>query len=69
MIYNRFNPVRKHRELMRAAESEDLDMDGVRSILKELINATLPIDEHERKVVEEIEKLEKFMPLFKSEDH
>lgn len=55
MIYDRFRPVANHKKLMKMVEADDLDMDGVRAVLKELIIAALPVESVELDVMEQIE--------------
>ena len=55
MIYDRFRPVANHKKLMKMVEADDLDMDGVRVVLKELINAALPVEPVELEVMDLID--------------
>ena len=55
MIYNRYRQVVSHRRLMKMVEADDLDMDGVKVVLKELINAAMPVSADELEVIMRIE--------------
>lgn len=55
MSANRYRKVAAHRKLMAMADAEDLDIDGVRAVLKELINAAIPVSADEMAVIAAIE--------------
>lgn len=55
MASNRYRKVAAHRKLMGIVESEGLDMEDVRAVLKELINAVMPISADEAAVITRIE--------------
>ena len=55
MIFNRFKPVILHRSLMKKVEADSLDIEDIRSILKTLIEKTLPISAFEEEVITRIE--------------
>lgn len=55
MVYNRYRQVVSHRRLMKMVEADDLDMDGVKVVLKELINAAMPVSADELEVIMRIE--------------
>lgn len=55
MIYNRYREVVAHRKLIKMVEADDLDIDGVRTILKELITVAMPVSASEMEVIMRIE--------------
>jgi hypothetical protein len=55
MVFNRYRQVVTHRKLMKMVEDDNLDMDGVRTVLKELIRAAMPVSNLELVVIKDIE--------------
>ena len=55
MVYNRYRRVLANRNLMKKVDADDFDMEGVKAVLKELINASLPVSSEELEVIKRIE--------------
>ena len=55
MVFNRYRRVLGNRSLMKKVDADNFDMEGVKAVLKELINASMPVSSEELEVIKRIE--------------